>query len=42
MDDSTVRVAVVLRLGTAVCVPHSCQQCGAVVDTLGRLALLED
>ena len=28
-----------LRLGTAVCGPHSCQHCGAAVDTLGRHAL---
>ena len=28
-----------LRLGTAVCGPHSCQPCGAAVDTLGRYAL---
>ena len=39
MDDSTVRVAVGLRLGTAVCGPHSCQRCGATVDALGRHAL---
>ena len=39
MDDNTVRVAVGLRLGTAVCGPHSCQHCGAAVDALGRHAL---
>ena len=39
MDDSTVRVAVRLYLGTAVCGPHSCQMCGAAVDALGRHAL---
>ena len=39
MDDSTVRVAVGLRLGTAVCGPHSCQRCGDAVDALGRHAL---
>ena len=39
MDDHTVRVAVGLRLGTAVCGPHSCQLCGTAVDSLGRHAL---
>ena len=39
MDDHTVRVAVRLRLGTAVCGPHSCQLCGTAVDSLGRHAL---
>ena len=39
MDDNTVRVAVGLRLGTAVCGPHSCQHCGTAVDALGRHAL---
>ena len=27
MDDNTVRVAVGLRLGMAICGPHSCQRC---------------
>ena len=31
MDDSTVRVAVGLRLGTAVCGPDSCQRCGCMI-----------
>ena len=39
MDDNTVRVAVGLRLGTAICGPHSCQRCGSAVDELGRHAL---
>ena len=39
MDDHTVRVAVGLCLGTAVCGPHSCQPCGTAVDSLGRHAL---
>ena len=39
MDDHTVRVAVGLRLGTAVCGPHSSQLCGTAVDSLGRHAL---
>ena len=41
MDDNTVRVAVGLRLGTAVCGPHSCQFCGSAVDALGRHTLME-
>ena len=28
-----------LRLGTAICGPHSCQRCGSAVDELGRHAL---
>ena len=24
-----------LRLGTAICGPHSCQRCGSAVDELG-------
>ena len=39
MDDVTLRVAVGLRLGTAVCGPHTCQLCGSAVDVLGRHAL---
>ena len=31
VDDDTVRVAVGLRLGTAICGPHSCQRCGSAV-----------
>ena len=27
LDDDTVRVAVALRLGAAVCEPHQCQLC---------------
>jgi len=36
MDDNTLRVAVGLRLGTAVCGPHSCHFCGSDVNVLGR------
>ncbi len=32
MADTTVRVAVGLRLGTIPCRPHSCHHCGAAVD----------
>ena len=39
MDDNTVRVAVGLCLGTAVCGPHSYQLCRTDVDALGRHAL---
>ena len=31
VDDDTVRVAVGMRLGTAICGPHSCQRCGSAV-----------
>jgi len=34
LDDETVRVAVVLRLGFSLCVLHQCQ-CGAQVDARG-------
>ena len=34
LDDEAVRVAVGLRLGLNVCVPHTCR-CGAVVDAHG-------
>ena len=39
MDDESVRIAVGLRLGTAICGPHQCCHCGFTVDTLGRHAL---
>ena len=35
MDNETIRVAVGLRLGVALCSPHSCQHCGAAVDQFG-------
>jgi len=34
LDDEAVRVAVSLRLGSNLCVPHSCR-CGALVDAMG-------
>ena len=39
MDDESVRVAVALRLGLGVCVPHSCS-CGAAVDAWGQHAFV--
>ena len=39
MDDDTIRVAVGLRLGTSLCNPHICRQCGAEVDILGTHGL---
>ncbi len=39
MDDNTVRVAIGLRLGTAILWRHYCQLCGEEVNTLGRHAL---
>ena len=39
MDDSTVRIAVGLRLGTTLCHPHSCHHCGAEVNSLGTHGL---
>jgi len=34
LDDESVRVAAVLRLGLNICVPHVCR-CGALVDARG-------
>ena len=39
MDDSTIRVAVGLRLGTTLCRPHSCHHCGTEVDHQGTHGL---
>ena len=39
MDDSTLRITVGLRLGTAICAPHPCHHCGAEVDSLGTHGL---
>ena len=39
MDDSTIRVAVGLRLGAPLCRPHQCQHCGAEVDCLATHGL---
>ena len=33
MDDSTIRVAVGLRLGSPLCMPHKYHHCGAEVDS---------
>ena len=34
MDDHTTRIAVGLRLGTPLCLPHICHHCGGHVDAL--------
>ena len=39
LDDESVRIAVGLRLGTPLCVPHHCQRCGQSIDPLGRHGL---
>ena len=39
MDDSTIRVAVGLRLGAPLCRPHKCHHCGAEVDCLATHGL---
>ena len=38
MDNSSIRIACGLRLGTALCHPHTCQ-CGVEVDKFGRHGL---
>ena len=35
MDNETIRVAVGLHLGVALCNPHLCQHCGAAVELFG-------
>ena len=32
LADDSLRIAVGLRLGTPLCVPHHCRHCGAEVD----------
>ena len=39
LDNDSVRVAVALRLGAAVCEPHPCQLCQRPVDRLGHHGL---
>ena len=39
IDDETIRIAVALRLGLAVCEPHQCKLCGRSVDSLGHHGL---
>ena len=39
MDDELVMVAVGLRLGAALCQPHTCLRCGAQVDSTGTHGL---
>ena len=35
MSNEAVRIAIGLRLGTPICLPHSCSSCGKAVDKLG-------
>jgi len=39
LDDEAVRVAVGMRLGLSLCVPHNCH-CGTLVDTQGLHAMV--
>ena len=39
MDNDSIRVAVGLHLGSALCIPHDCALCGAQVDETGVHAL---
>ena len=39
MDNDSIRMAVSLRLGSALCIPHYCTLCGAQVDETGVHAL---
>lgn len=39
LDSDTVRIAVALRLGAAVCEPHRCRLCNRSVDHLGHHGL---
>ena len=39
MDNNIIQIAVGLRLGSALCLPHDCAQCGARVDKTGIHAL---
>ena len=39
LDEESVRVAVALRLGAAVCAEHACRLCGRKVDALGHHGL---
>ncbi len=39
LTDEQLRIAVALRLGSPVCVPHNCQLCGTPVDVLGSHGL---
>jgi len=39
LDDEAVRVAVGMRLGLSLCVPHNCH-CGTLVDAQGLHAMV--
>jgi hypothetical protein len=38
LDDSSLRIAVALRLGAPICAPHACI-CGGIVDSTGTHGL---
>ena len=35
LDDDSLRIAIALRLGAKICVPHNCVSCGSPVDASG-------
>ena len=39
LDNESLRIAIGLRLGTAICQPHKCVNCGNMVDSTGRHGL---
>ena len=39
MDDNTIHIAIGLRLGAPLCIPHLCHHCGSNEDMLGTHGL---
>lgn len=39
LDDDTIRVAIALRVGSRLCIPHACRRCGYIVDPYGHHSL---
>ena len=39
MSNDTIRIAIRLRLGASLCLPHQCEQCGENVDQLATHGL---